>query len=935
MNSLRNRDSSKLSRSRSFEASPSTLSTEALDDVTCAFSVATNPSSISLSIQESEESFTSEDTEDTYDFVNVMESIKAEITGDYSHFECERHYHSDVDDEPSVSQRLDESYGSASFPLDEGSPTINVSLTPVTSKTRYSELPSREMRCLIYSTSQGSNRQDLSYSKSPPQSLSFKTRSAPAKASSLTSPLAPLTSNASRARGHTSEFDRTRTWDPSSETTPYKDAAINENSRSRWRRPDIPHETLEHSSSPSSQRKPPTGTPVQPGLFGSDTFTPSKSIAANTPNQITVPSQELLRASGCGDTPFDETDFDWGNSIQTKPKEPSPFDSPFLEDLQEPFDESPQKTPLSKVSSFQSAESSKKQSAVAQRVEQQVPRDPVDKTLSPEVHSTCLSERIPLGSTPSASLLSSFDSIDTSNLESPRQSVLSRSTSYRLKSNTPSQRALNMKRSESFTFGSKCTDMSKAPIDMADMLSPAILSFEKNYEGKQKQAMTNTRESSNEKDEQLESFLFSTPSKPMLTSEEIEVTLSDTNFSFESSAPPRLSRSQYWKENPDSCSRPSLIKKSVPFTLGSKSKRRTKERHLQSPPIQPMPPIDESTFEDSNLSTFPLVTPNKVTRKRSKPKALPPTPRTVPLKSRGLIHSQSLRSKIGLNSRSSMLKRSSSFIMVSSSPYSKVDEKSKPPSSEDIEMELQTPAPAPHHGLGRIGCNKKKAESNPIKALKSSPATVLEFPSSLNDTAESKKEPDETERRTLGKKLGNTICRVGNRVYCRSPQQDPQMFNPFDSPNLKEAMTSTPKNQGSDATVQILPITKSSEAKVERRSPIVKSKRAKMNPQRSVASSREMDTFGDRLDPHEATTPSSEAKVERRSPIVQTKREMVNPKRSVSSSRDMNTFDDTLDGLLEKVGLGSLALSARSSSPIPDQDDTSPSILDTVVNLNI
>ena len=108
-----------------------------------------------------------------------------------------------------------------------------------------------------------------------------------------------------------------------------------------------------------------------------------------------------------------------------------------------------------------------------------------------------------------------------------------------------------------------------------------------------------------------------------------------------------------------------------------------------------------------------------------------------------------------------------------------------------------------------------------------------------------------------------------------------------------------------------------------------------MNPQRSVASSREMDTFGDRLDPHEATTPSSEAKVERRSPIVQTKRAKVNPKRSVSSSRDMNTFDDTLDGLLEKVGLGSLALSARSSSPIPDQDDTSPSILDTVVNFNI
>ena len=158
---------------------------------------------------------------------------------------------------PSVSQRLDESYGSASFPLDEGSPTINVSLTPETSKTRYSELPSREMRRLIYSASKASNRQDLSYSKSPPQSLSFKTRSAPAKASSLTSPLAPLTSNASRViRGHASEFDRTRTWDPSSETTPYKDAAINENSRSRSRRPDIPHETLEHSSSPSSHRKP-------------------------------------------------------------------------------------------------------------------------------------------------------------------------------------------------------------------------------------------------------------------------------------------------------------------------------------------------------------------------------------------------------------------------------------------------------------------------------------------------------------------------------------------------------------------------------------------------------------------------------------------------------------------------------------------------------
>jgi hypothetical protein len=108
-----------------------------------------------------------------------------------------------------------------------------------------------------------------------------------------------------------------------------------------------------------------------------------------------------------------------------------------------------------------------------------------------------------------------------------------------------------------------------------------------------------------------------------------------------------------------------------------------------------------------------------------------------------------------------------------------------------------------------------------------------------------------------------------------------------------------------------------------------------MNPQRSVASSREMDTFGDRLVPHEATTPSSEAKAERRSPIVQTKRAQVNSKRSVSSSRDMNSFDDTLDGLLEKVGLGSLALSAPSSLPIPDQDDTSPSILDTVVNFHI
>ena len=86
--------------------------------------------------------------------------------------------------------------------------------------------------------------------------------------------------------------------------------------------------------------------------------------------------------------------------------------------------------------------------------------------------------------------------------------------------------------------------MSRAPIDMADMLSPAILSFEKNYVEKQEQATTNTKESSNEKDEQLESFLFSTPSKPTLTSEEIEVALSDPNLSFESSGRPGLSRSQ-------------------------------------------------------------------------------------------------------------------------------------------------------------------------------------------------------------------------------------------------------------------------------------------------------------------------------------------------------------------------------------------------------
>lgn len=898
MSSFRYRASSGLSRNCDGRkgASPSTQSTDAADEDD-TFSVGTDPAahnSIALSIQDTECSFSSEYTEDTFGFPNILETFKAEMTGDYSHFERSTSKECARDDAESVytefpPQHLEESSDGSSFPRDDASPTIHVVAIPA-AKTRHSESPSREMNRLIYSASKSkapTTPKDLSYSRSPPappQSLSFKSRTAPAQSSFVSSSHASSFNSSRRA----SSRSFSRDWDSNKENTRYDDDVARQeltNSSSRMKGPDLPDEPLMQTS-PSIIRREPIIiiAPDSKPDFSTEVVTPSRSATSGCNEVNALSPQE--RGRGFGGVPFDEIDFfDW-DCLQVKPKEQSQYDSPLLDEPQSPFDESPKKTPLPSID-LSSAENSTTRSGltVAERVEARLSRE-ATKTPSPDVNPTLFTERSPLGSTPSTSLLSKFDSVDTSGIDSSsRRNGLTRSTSYRDKRDLLSQRTSKMDRSESFTFGSKRADLSRASLDAADPFSPTILSFEKNdtrnqetYTNTPKKSMFSTREDSSS--EELDTtFPFSKPNTPTLTSEEIEVALSDPNFSFESSG--GLSRSQSWKEKGSGPpSRPSLMKKSVSFTLGSKRSRREKEQHLELTPTKTLPSIFETTPADTNHQASSVLLPNS---NKSRPSS-----RMEPPKSRGLTRSQSWRPKIGRLSRPSLTKRSESF-----KHYGKVGElqsdsllasSATPPSADEIEVALRTPAT--HHNRGG---RKKKTQATESQGIKSSPVTVLDFPTSMEFTPKiSTESKDHNNTSTpevngLGKTLGKTICRVGNHVSCRSTAHE--SFDRCDNTPSEE--TVTPSLDKRIVSAEVPQKCEGRKELVECKSPIVKTKPEAS--QNSVASSRTMDT----------------------------------------------TFENRLDDLLEKVGLGSLALPAPPSPTDEQENEASSTIIDAVINFHI
>lgn len=179
------------------KGTPSTIFTHWDQDETC---------SIALSRQSSVSSYSyssdiTEDTEDSFSLPMIYQTFKAELTGDYSHFDRDKRQPSDVRAKRHAaspySQYFDEqeeAYGYSSFPKDDTCLNIKHTSPQLSSESRTFESPestSQEMRRLIYSASRSKaldHQQDMPYSRSPSCSLSpyamrAKSRTAPAASS--------------------------------------------------------------------------------------------------------------------------------------------------------------------------------------------------------------------------------------------------------------------------------------------------------------------------------------------------------------------------------------------------------------------------------------------------------------------------------------------------------------------------------------------------------------------------------------------------------------------------------------------------------------------------------------------------------------------------------------------------------------------------------
>ena len=220
---------------------------------------------------------------------------------------------------------------------------------------------------------------------------------------------------------------------------------------------------------------------------------------------------------------------------------------------------------------------------------------------------------------------SNGNSPEPSSLEAPRKRELPRNKSWRKKGISFSDRSFNMERSESFTLETRCTStlphIPKTLSQLSPKASPTGDNANQMVQVVSKES-TNFIGSvlSNEVATQREQnhVLFSTPNKPTLTSEEIEVPLQAQASTSKSSRKSEVPRSKSWREK--SCllsGRSFKIKRSDSFTLGTKQSDISRSLVLSPETSDTKSPIvftfGDRTKQQVNQDDFPISTSNKST----------------------------------------------------------------------------------------------------------------------------------------------------------------------------------------------------------------------------------------------------------------------------------------------------------------------------------
>lgn len=875
--------------------------------------------------------------------------------------------------------------GHSSFPRDDGSPAINLHSPH---QLDDSPSPSREMRRLVYSASrtQAPRQQHehdamLSYSTSPQQSLSM---SSSRRARSL--PVVSPVSMANRvSRGYHSLERAPSISSPTSIRRPLKQASpgargvVSPSAKQgvvevkslllqealRAGRP------LEHDVSidsvATSEFARDTGT--RGGDNGGGTDVPFDEIDFFDWNSVKV--HQAFES----DQPFD--------SLQASPSQQS-YSSPPTASLLERSEH------RSMTLSERLAE--RGIDTTSPSATKKSPNLSVDSTLmSPRKASLERSFSVPdlsLSTTyfepSSGSLMADADSPATAlssssspeEIRSKQRACLPRSQSWReLSASTLSRRSL-MNRSKSFTVEARVrrNEPPKAPpLDTVDVLAPKVLSFEK--EDKEKEEDANkvpVVETVVSKDTSRDELSFLSSKKPTLSTEQFEVALSDAKAPATPTARPGMNRSHSMKvkrshpqrqqnsmkrsesftlrsrRNNASMSsndqfkvalsetkstktlapqRPGLnrsqsmkVKRSHPqhprssmqrsesFTLGSKRKGVSKvqldnaneakhklksvEKQQRSEPLlkqSPVPVNDNRRPFSNDANIFPFSTSYYKAMSASPGVSEPPSSpaptsclRTPSIL--GLGRKDKTNSKLSCQSG---MKKSVSFNL-----------RTKRKAAIATKTDASRPSPSPTRSLPSMSrpLSSHSSLENIEVALRthsSDTTTRNSLPDNVIDFVPDESKPPSGQNALEGngiKTIGKRLYRVGSRISCRAPSADSDSFQAINSSGWEDTVPF-----GSGETDMETPID-------------------------NTAS---MDVNNGRVH-EESVLPDRPVETPETPPVKEATQDS-------GSIWDMDVFDDNLDMLLEKVGLGSLALSPPTCTPAHEHDsEASPSIIDTV-----
>lgn len=890
-------------------------------------------STIAISRQSSGSSASSEFTEDSFSPNMIYQTFKAEFTGDYSHLgkkPPKGYSNKDVSPYSPYSSEKELSGYNSSFPRDDGSPTINLT------SPQLDDSPSDRMRRLVYTASRSRaeppprqyQQHDLSYSQSP----SFS-RATPPHARSFTkrSQSLPVVSPSN------SSFGRQRKSYKSFDT--YRQAQLNASQRN-----------CNSFSSPTNR------TPIKPlkraspGAKGVVEVRPmlcqqQATTMLPSPADMSVSTEALLLqdSTACGigageDVPFDEIDFfDWHSikvqqAARTSPLlkanvEYSPSTMEFEADLLPTEELSPPPRPqqqqsLSRTDSLLELSQHRK---LAKRLSQRgmdINTTSVSKSIESSFGTTTShhSNLEKSFSVPDLSLSTTYfepssDGLEDSASPSPElrrvRATLARSHSWRERSSDSLPRVVLNKSKSRTSPAPKRGNVSRVTLDTKDVLAPKVLSYEQEETSRLPlEETTNKTMASMEKSEltNVKDYSFLSSSKPTLTMEEIEVALSESMTSVDlPSKRCGLNRSQSWKEPRNlSSSRRSLMNRSESFTLGSNrhvsiSSAPLDSTGLRTPKMSlsketrvknqapyapkdtlPGPPMSVGTRND----VFPFSTSYKEAQAAKGGEPAPTLEPSSCLKApnlRGFTRSWSWREKNSNLSRRPDMQRSVSFSLRSK-------KKDLPPprfaeiSRNFPQQSLSTPSPnAPEDievALGTPTSPRKRGGRRKDKppALSKQP---MQNPSADNvlDFVPAQSKPN-SEGSGLGKTIGKTINRVGSRIACRStPSRHQDTLNPFDTSPWDDAGPYGAMENESDGPKETKPTT-----------------------DQGVASCSPLAAAADAPVSHDSGT-------------IWT----------------MDVFDD----LLEKVGLGSLALTPPAPTSESQENEGSMSIMDTVASFQI